>query len=462
MTENDSSDDDHDDQIQEDQIQYSYAQEIVEIIEQVDEEGIEEWIEGGHVNYEVVDHEEYERLQEQAEDIDARNWELGMHTRGTNRNHLRITGPPEQRDGPIPNPNNPNGGVNIAAEVSRSLQESLPAIIAQIQLAMNQSSVHGTPEENHERPEHDNGRTLGCDYKAFTISSPSEFNGKGGPIAAMNWLDDMESCFQTCQCAFNQRVRYASTKLKLNALHWWTTIKTSRGVAEATSMPWGEFKGLVNSRFCPDTRLNMMEEEFMKLEQGNKSVEEYAETFLEKSRFATDMVATEASKVKRFLIVLKKDLRSYVPNNYQSNVKMKFEGKNSGRTFKKSRKEGMITFDKPTCSKCNKKHTGECMMGKNVCYKCGQPGHIMNNCPGKRACYNCGSTEHLANNCPKPKNAQPIKAIASTSRNGPEAGKAKGRLYQLSAEEAKEIPDVVTCIFLINEKTARVLFDVGS
>ncbi|KAL4567721.1 hypothetical protein LXL04_023313 [Taraxacum kok-saghyz] len=70
-------------------------------------------------------------------------------------------GPSGRRDGPIPNLNNPTGGVNIAAEVSQILQEILPTIIAQIQLAMNQISVHATPKENHARPEQDNGRTLG-------------------------------------------------------------------------------------------------------------------------------------------------------------------------------------------------------------------------------------------------------------------------------------------------------------
>lgn len=93
--------------------------------------------------------------------------------------------------------------------------------------------MRGTLEENHTRLEHDNGHTDGCDYKAFTTTCLSEFNGKGGSIATMNWLDDMESCFQTCQCAIDQRVRYASIKLKLNALHWWKTIQTSRGITKA-------------------------------------------------------------------------------------------------------------------------------------------------------------------------------------------------------------------------------------
>ncbi|KAJ9546384.1 hypothetical protein OSB04_018927 [Centaurea solstitialis] len=66
---------------------------------------------------------------------------------------------------------------------------------------MNQNSEHGGVVENQARTEANNGQTHGCDYKAFKNASPSTFEAKDGPITAMNWLDDMEICFQTCQCA---------------------------------------------------------------------------------------------------------------------------------------------------------------------------------------------------------------------------------------------------------------------
>ncbi|KAL2526134.1 Pepsin-retropepsin like protein [Abeliophyllum distichum] len=41
----------------------------------------------------------------------------------------------------------------------------------------------------------------------------------------------------------------------------------------------------------------------------------------------------------------------------------------------------------PPCPKCSRTHGGECMYGKNVCYRCGKSGHIVQNCqepPPKR------------------------------------------------------------------------------
>jgi hypothetical protein len=35
----------------------------------------------------------------------------------------------------------------------------------------------------------------------------------------------------------------------------------------------------------------------------------------------------------------------------------------------------------PTCKKCGKAHLGECRMGTDTCFACGQAGHYVANCP---------------------------------------------------------------------------------
>ena len=34
-----------------------------------------------------------------------------------------------------------------------------------------------------------------------------------------------------------------------------------------------------------------------------------------------------------------------------------------------------------SCHECGKNYKGECLMGMNVCYKCGNMGHKQRNCP---------------------------------------------------------------------------------
>ena len=35
----------------------------------------------------------------------------------------------------------------------------------------------------------------------------------------------------------------------------------------------------------------------------------------------------------------------------------------------------------PTCGKCGKMHIGECLLGKDGCYVCGELGHKIRDCP---------------------------------------------------------------------------------
>ena len=36
---------------------------------------------------------------------------------------------------------------------------------------------------------------------------------------------------------------------------------------------------------------------------------------------------------------------------------------------------------RPTCMNCGRKHEGECRMGQEGCFRCGQLDHYMKNCP---------------------------------------------------------------------------------
>ena len=69
---------------------------------------------------------------------------------------------------------------------------------------------------------------------------------------------------------------------------------------------------MVNDKYCPLSKLMIFEEEFLKLEQGNMSVNEYVRVFTQKSHFAELLVNTPSAKVKRFMIGMKRDLKRIV------------------------------------------------------------------------------------------------------------------------------------------------------
>ena len=64
-----------------------------------------------------------------------------------------------------------------------------------------------------------------------------------------------------------------------------------------------------------------------------------------------------------------------------------------------------------------------------------------------RACYNCGDPNHMRNQCPR--------LLAN-------APPARGRAFNINANQAQAANDVVNGTFLLNDQYAHILFDSGA
>ncbi|KAJ0771184.1 putative nucleotidyltransferase, Ribonuclease H [Helianthus annuus] len=136
------------------------------------------------------------------------------------------------------------------------------------------------------------------------------------------------------------------------------------------------------------------------------------------------------------------------PTNTNPSKKAKYQDQN---------RKGKTSSGIPTCKTWGKHHSGECLLGKKGCYKCGQEGHPYNRCPeNSKACYNCNQTGHIKAECPK------LQQGAKKDGKKDESSKARGRMFQLTSDEAKTSPDVVSGIFLVNSMPMNVLFDSGA
>ncbi|KAK4724192.1 hypothetical protein R3W88_026971 [Solanum pinnatisectum] len=119
----------------------------------------------------------------------------------------------------------------------------------------------------------------------------------------------------------------------------------------------------------------------------------------------------------------------------------KFPNDQKGRASS-SKSQGSISGTRtyPTCPKCGKNHPGECFVGKEGCFGCGQSGHRLKDCPSKRG---QGGNNSRAQSTTSATPA--VRATQQGNSSGTCGGPCQNRLFALLVHRDQEDSlDVVT------------------
>ncbi|GJT50064.1 putative reverse transcriptase domain-containing protein [Tanacetum coccineum] len=204
-------------------------------------------------------------------------------------------------------------------------------------------------------------------------------------------------------------------------------------------------------------------------------ISSYTTCFNELALLCPDMVPTEQKKVEAYIRGLSKNIKGEVtssePKTMNKAVRMahtlmeqKVKEKAEREADNKKRKAITNVGNQNTneagknakCNKCGMQHYGNCPI---KCNKCGKIGHKARECWSKVVatganaqpivtCYGCGEKGHIKANCP--------------AKNNPGGSGARGQAYALRDGDQNLGPNVVTGMFLLNNRYAKVLFDSGS
>nr|GEV36433.1 hypothetical protein [Tanacetum cinerariifolium] len=87
-----------------------------------------------------------------------------------------------------------------------------------------------------------NGNQVGCSYKELLACNPKEYDGKGGAVVIIRWIEKMENVQDMSGCSIDQKVKYIAGSFVGKALTWWNSQISTLSQEVVVSMSWNDFK----------------------------------------------------------------------------------------------------------------------------------------------------------------------------------------------------------------------------
>ncbi|KAL0551316.1 hypothetical protein IC582_010402 [Cucumis melo] len=291
------------------------------------------------------------------------------------------------------------------------------------------------------------------------------------------WLSSLETIFRYMKCPEDQKVQCAVFMLTDRGTAWWETTERMLG-GDVSQITWQQFNESFYAKFFSASLRDAKRQEFLNLERGDMTVEQYDAEFDMLSRFAPEMIATEAARADKFVRGLRLDIqglvRAFRPATHADALRLAVDlslqeranssktagrGSTSGqkrkaeqqpvpvpqRNFRpggefrsfhqKPFEAGEAARGKPLCTTCGKHHLGRCLFGTRTCFKCRQEGHTADRCPLR---------------------------VTGIAQNQGAGAPHQGRVFATNRTEAEKAGTVVTGTLPVLGHYALVLFDSGS
>ncbi|GJS26387.1 putative reverse transcriptase domain-containing protein [Tanacetum coccineum] len=380
-----------------------------------------------------------------------------------------------------------NGGVDEVPDfstiIAQQLQGLLPTIVTQVGDHISNQGINGSRNDNatDDGTQEDdrnvnvgNGRN-GCSYKDFVACKPKEFDGKGGAVAYICWVEKMEAMHDISGCGDNQKVKYSTSLLTGRELTWRNSEVKTRGRTAVVGMTWENLKALMKEVNVQATKCKSLKQSsgvtlwyiYGLAPQIHGILATNEPPTIQNANLKDEVLTNEVVRngsLKRTSERRRDDGESGKEGNVNGDNKRARTGKVFAIITNLVRKEytGLV----PKCANYNFHYILETPF--RACTNCNHLGYFARDCRARRrmvnplnarnptaargACYERGCTDHYKSTCPRlnqapgqrgnrPNQAMAIKGGQGHRNNG---NPTCGRAFVMGAEEAYQDSNIVT------------------
>ncbi|XP_019184642.1 PREDICTED: uncharacterized protein LOC109179596 [Ipomoea nil] len=280
-----------------------------------------------------------------------------------------------------------------------------------------------------------NGNNNGGDVsRKITGCNPPSYLGQADPEVLENWIRTFDKTFDVVGYPVDQRVEADVYYFQEEADHWW--VMEGPTIKEREGFDWEMFKTVLRERFYPEHVKAAKYGEFLHLEQGSSTVQEYHARFVALSCFAPTIALNEASKARKFVRGLHYDAQRLFAATKFATLIEAYDAAGSHSRIQQLQRDaihGMKKKSEGNDSQSSKGHRFNLVARKDnqggerknpimgqgvgagglssvrsmVCLRCGKD-HPRTTCGGRpMTCFNCGKPGHRAVICWHPKMKRP-------------------------------------------------------
>jgi hypothetical protein len=324
-------------------------------------------------------------------------------------------------------------------------------------------------------------------------TQPPIFRGSDEPLDADYWISAIEDKLRLFENTDDEKVIFAAHQLQDVEGVWWRGYKAQVGAGHRIT--WDELRKAFHDHHIPKSVLKLKRDEFCKLKQGNKSVQEYTNAFNYLSQYAPHDVDEDEKKQDCYMEVLSLKLKAQHSNidfkDFNDLVRKSIKAEYNMNALEADNRKRYAPSSMGCSSSSQRPRTRPSpptripgfgapqLMWMAHCPPApqrqpprpsGQPGGGGgSSSSSKGSSYNCGGHGHFSRECPSPKKNGGNNVPKPPMPPPPNFQKVKnaqppknGKLNHITIEEANDDEHVLVGMVLLNSINTQALFDSGA